>query len=245
MGTSLSSTYIPSYVPPIFVGWTSIPLGCQASFTECPLFVWSFTYAALILFRYKKSKKKKKKARSNSKPPYMFRRRKLPYHLVLCCYARKGNRPKLIVGPSRWELLLVRREKRRSYCRKRTVRNMRRFYKALISMPSTGSFYLDRPDITLIEATISKLGPGGVPLILTEEFSLTSPDLIDINQDTLSQRALFVGRQYYTVDVGTESIPRPWYLTRVHLAASRLSVLILFATRKSSLMSRVLLEMEA
>ena len=72
-----------------------------------------------------------------------------------------------------------------------------------MSTPSTGSFYLDRPDITLIEATISKLGPGGVPLILTEEFSLTSPDLNDVNQDTLSQRALFVGQPYHTVDVGT------------------------------------------
>jgi len=70
-------------------------------------------------------------------------------------------------------------------------------------MPSTGSFYQDRPDIMLIEATISKLGPGGVPFKLTEEFSLTSPDLIDINQDTLSQRTLFVGRQYHTVEVGT------------------------------------------
>ena len=145
--------------------------------------------------------KKKKAARSKPKPPYVFRRRKLPYQLVLRCYARKGNRPKRMFGPSRRELLLVRREKRRRYRRKRTVRNMRHFYEALISMPSTGSFYLDRPDISLIEATIKKLGPGGVPLLLTEEFSLTSPD--DIDQDTLSQRALFVGRQYHTVDVGT------------------------------------------
>jgi len=69
--------------------------------------------------------KKKKAARSNPKPPYVFRRRKLPYRLVLRCYARKGNRPKRIFGPSRRELLRVRREKRRRYRRKRTVRNMR------------------------------------------------------------------------------------------------------------------------
>ena len=73
----------------------------------------------------------------------------------------------------------------------------------MISIPSTGRFYLDRPDITLIEVMISKLGPGGVPLILTEEFSLNSPDLVEVDQDTLSQRALFVGQQYNTVDVGT------------------------------------------
>ena len=60
-------------------------------------------------------------------------------------------------------------------------------------MPSTGRFFLDEPDISLIKATISKLGPDGVPLILTEELSLNSPDLIEVDQDTLSMWALFVG----------------------------------------------------
>ena len=42
----------------------------------------------------------------------VFRRRKLPYHLVLRCRRRQGNRPDKIFGPSRAELLSVRREKR-------------------------------------------------------------------------------------------------------------------------------------
>ena len=107
---------------------------------------------------------KKKKARSRRpKPLYVFRRRKFPYHLILLCYAKKGNRPEHIFGP-RQELLLVQRLKRRRYCRKRTIQNMQRFYEALIYMASTGRFYLHEPYISLIEATTNKLGPGGIPL---------------------------------------------------------------------------------
>jgi len=61
-------------------------------------------------------------------------------------------------------------------------------------MPSTGRFYLHGPDISLIEATIDKFGPGGIPLPLTKELSLNSPDLIEVDQVALFLWALFVGQ---------------------------------------------------
>ena len=61
-------------------------------------------------------------------------------------------------------------------------------------MASTGRFYLHKPYISLIEATTNKLGPGGIPLHLAEEFLLNSPDLIEVDQGALSLWALFVGQ---------------------------------------------------
>ena len=147
---------------------------------------------------------KKRKARNRlPKPPYVFHRRKLPYHLVMRCYARKGNRPERIFGPSRRELLLVRREKRRRYRHKRAKREARLFYEALISVPRLGKNPLHEPDINLILPLLDRLGPGGIPLPLVEEFALeSSTPSLDICSD-LSTRALFVGQRLNQVQTGS------------------------------------------
>ena len=50
-----------------------------------------------------KRKRRKKNKRRGNKHMGRFRRRHLPYHLVIRCYARVGNRPRRIFGQSRAE----------------------------------------------------------------------------------------------------------------------------------------------
>ena len=137
--------YIHTFLCTSILWWTNFNLTWSSSLflgmsALCSVIHLCGTHSVPLRERHKK----KKAARSNPKPPYVFCRRKLPYRLVLRCYAWKGNRPKRIFGPSWRELLCVRREKRRRYRRKQTVRNMRRFYKALVSTYAINRQFLPR-----------------------------------------------------------------------------------------------------
>ena len=111
--------------------------------------------------------RKRSKRRRKSK----FRRRRLPYHCVMRCYSRTGNRPHRI-GISRFESRRARRLKRRSrkIMHRRKLKMLRRRVKlsedrALYEAWTTGSppvFQLECPDIDLIKPILDKLGPGGI-----------------------------------------------------------------------------------
>ena len=111
--------------------------------------------------------RKRSKGRRKSK----FRRRRLPYHCVMRCYSRTGNRPHRI-GISRFESRRARRLKRRSrkIMYRRKLKTLRRRVKlsedrALYEAWTTGSppiFQLECPDVDLIKPILDKLGPGGI-----------------------------------------------------------------------------------
>ena len=149
------------------------------------------------------SARKRKKARL--KTP--FKRRSLPYHLVLCCRRRTGNRPIRLSGPSRRVIYLAKQAvkcaKRRRYRKFAILWKYLRIYEACISTPSPVAFRLDvLQDDTKIRAAISKLGPGGVPWDLIENFGLSSP--VPDPQDTVAllARAYAVGRLYQSIPTG-------------------------------------------
>jgi len=63
-------------------------------------------------------------------------------------------------------------------------------------MPSTDRFclYTNKPDISPIQDMTNCIGLGIIPLPLTEEFSLDSPNLFEVDQDIFPVRhALQVG----------------------------------------------------
>ena len=136
-----------------------------------------------------------------------FRRRSLPYHLVLRCHRRKRNRPPRLTGPSRRAIYLaqlaVRRAKRKRYRQSAILRKYRRVYEACVNTPTIATFRLDViQDESKIQAAISKLGPGGVPWDLIENFSLSSPVPDPHDADALLSCAYAVGQLYQSVPNG-------------------------------------------
>ena len=93
-----------------------------------------------------------------------FRRRKLPYHLVMRCRRRKGNRPIRVFGPSRAELLRVRREKRRRYRYNRALRRPLQAWVEATSGQQAPCFRLYEPDDDCLNRLVRTIGPGGTPL---------------------------------------------------------------------------------
>ena len=110
----------------------------------CICLAWVITVSSIciahatVMSRRHTRKWKNNKVRPRWPKP-RFRRRKLHFHLVLRCRARKGNRPERIFGKSRAELLAVRRNKRRRYRHGRSRRDALAFYKACGSRPPPSS----------------------------------------------------------------------------------------------------------
>jgi len=75
-----------------------------------------------------------------------FWRHYLPYHLALCCFQRKGNRPPPLSGPSRRAIYLakltIKRAKRKRYHNSVILKKYMRVYEACISMPNIATFRL-------------------------------------------------------------------------------------------------------
>ena len=146
----------------------------------CLCLVWIIAVSSVCIahapFASRRLTRKRKMNRLRPRwPKPRFRRRKLHFHLVLRCRARKGNRPEHIFGKSRAELLVVRCNKRCRYRHGRSRRDALAFYEACVSGPPPKLFKLVEPDILLILPLIWRLGPGGIPFEMVEELVI-DPD---------------------------------------------------------------------
>ena len=188
---------------------------CSTSTTVC-YFEW-YTYSFLCIASViavtslcwiqhgRPPERLRKKKKKRTRPPRSkFRRHKLPYHLVLRCRRRQGNRPPRIVGRSRRELLTIRREKRREYRRRAKLRKDIAVYEAWSTGPSP-RFKVEEPDISLIQPLLLTLGPGGIPFKICALFDLDSPDPEESPEslDALGARANYLSQAFNKVETAT------------------------------------------
>ena len=193
------------------------PSNSNALTQLCLLVISGISIWSLITQDPSPIKPKAKTRPASTRKPSMrhcrvFRRRSLPYHLVLRCRRRKGNRPDKIFGPSRAELLSVRREKRRRYRKGRAKRAYLQTYEAATSEYLCPFFRLHEPDVDLLRPILRTLGPGGIPLNLAAnqaqfELDTSNPSPNDeVNARALIFRAHEIERMLNTVGAEAGSV---------------------------------------
>lgn len=154
----------------------------------------SYHFSKSIFKRITTRKRKKKK--SKFKPIYFgFRRRSLPYHLVLRCRRRVGNRPRRLHGPSRREIKRRKYDKNKRYRRRLYLRNCLKCYDEFTTGSAPKFCLAGSIDEALIDQFVSTIDLFGL-METHASFGLDRPQVhteAEVIDDTVT-RAYNFGR---------------------------------------------------